>query len=90
MNPIFLSIAEVLETHRDQIDRRRQQTEGAVAALVFLSVNGIVLEADEDAFEKGVRSVAVCPLTPEIADSELIEDEEYASMAKKAADRVKL
>jgi len=109
VNPIFLSIVEVLEIHRDQIERyggdpgirdlgllqsalampaagfgRRylhkdlyemaaaylfhitqnhpfvdgNKRTGAVAALVFLSINGIVLDTDEDAFEKVVRSVA--------------------------------
>ena len=31
---------------------------GAVAALVFLSINAVAFAADEDAFEKAVRSVA--------------------------------
>lgn len=31
---------------------------GAVAAVVFLALNGIALEADEDEFERTVRKVA--------------------------------
>ena len=109
MTPIFLSLAEVLEIHRDQIERygggkglrdigllqsalampaakyggRYLQSDlyemaaaylfhiaqnhpfvdgnkrtGAVAAIVFLSLNGIELEADEAQLEKLVLDVA--------------------------------
>ena len=108
-NPIFLSLSEVLEIHRDQIDRyggdlgirdlgllqsalampaagfggRYLHTNlfdmaaaylfhltqnhpfvdgnkrtGAIAALVFLSLNGIEIEASEKSFEKTVMAVA--------------------------------
>jgi len=109
MAPDFLSLAEVLEIHRDQIERYGGKTgirdlellqsalampaagfsgrylhgnlfemaaaylfhivrdhpfvdgnkrTGAVAALVFLSLNGMEIEADEDIFEQMVRAVA--------------------------------
>ncbi len=109
MNPEFLSLAEVLEIHRDQIDRYGgspgirdmglllsalavpaatfggsflhtdlfetaaaylfhivrnhpfvdgNKRTGAVAALVFFSLNDIEIEADEDSFEKMVSAVA--------------------------------
>jgi len=108
-NPIFLSLGEVLEIHRDQIDRygghpgirdigllqsalampaagfggRFLHTDlfemaaaylfhitqnhpfvdgnkrtGAVASLVFLSLNGVEIKADENKFENTVLSVA--------------------------------
>ena len=107
-NPIFLSLGEVLEIHRDQVERyggdlgirdlgllqsalampaagfggRYLHTDlfemaaaylfhitqnhpfvdgnkrtGAVASLVFLSLNGIDIEADEEEFEKTVLGV---------------------------------
>jgi len=109
MTPDFLSFAEVLEIHRDQIERYGGKTgirdlgllqsalampaagfggrylhgdlfemaaaylfhivrnhpfvdgnkrTGAVAALVFLSLNGMEIEASEDIFEQTVRAVA--------------------------------
>jgi death-on-curing protein len=109
VNPEFLSLAEVLEIHRDQIDRYGgspgirdmglllsalavpavtfggsflhadlfemaaaylfhivrnhpfidgNKRTGAVAALVFFSLNDIEIEADEDSFEKMVLAVA--------------------------------
>ncbi len=109
MPPVFLSLGEILEIHRDQteryggdpairdfgllrsalampaagVDERYLHNDlfemaaaylfhlivnhpsidgnkrtGAVAALVFLSLNGIEIEADEDSFEELVRSVA--------------------------------
>jgi len=109
MTPDFLSLAEVLEIHRDQIERYGGKTgirdlgllqsalampaagfgghylhgdlfemaaaylfhivrnhpfvdgnkrTGAVAALVFLSLNGMEIEASEDIFEQTVRAVA--------------------------------
>ena len=109
MNPVFLSLAEVLEIHRDQIERYGGHTgirdlgllqsalampaagfggtylhgdliemsaayffhivqnhpfidgnkrTGTVAAIVFLSLNGIELEADETQLEKLVFDVA--------------------------------
>ena len=109
MTPIFLSLAEVLEIHRDQIERYRghpgirdlgllqsalampaagfggkylhsdliemsaaylfhivqnhpfidgNKRTGTVAAIVFLSLNGIELEADEAQLEKLVFDVA--------------------------------
>ena len=109
MAPDFLSLAEVLEIHRDQIERYGGKSgirdmgllqsalampaagfgsrylhsdlfemaaaylfhivrnhpfvdgnkrTGAVAALVFLSLNGIEIEAGEDLFEQTVRAVA--------------------------------
>ena len=109
MKPEFLTLDEILEIHRDQIDRyggepgirdmglpesaaampmagtfKRylhhdlfemaaaymfhiirnhpfldgNKRTGAVAALVFLSLDGIGIEADESAFESIVRSVA--------------------------------
>lgn len=109
MNPEFLNLAEVLEIHRDQIDRYGgssgirdmgllqsalatpaayfggsflyvdlfemaaaylfhivrnhpfvdgNKRTGAVAALIFLSLNDIEIEADEDSFEKMVLTVA--------------------------------
>ena len=108
-NPIFLSLSEVLEIHRDQIDRYGgdlgirdlgllqsalampaagfggrylhanlfdmaaaylfhitqnhpfvdgNKRTGAIAALVFLSLNGIEIEASEKSFEKTVMAVA--------------------------------
>ncbi len=108
MNPEFLSLAEVIEIHRDQIDRYGgspgirdmglllsalavpaatfggsflhtdlfemaaaylfhivrnhpfvdgNKRTGAVAALVFFSLNDIEIEADEDSFEKMVLAV---------------------------------
>ena len=42
---------------------------GAVAALVFLAINGIEIEMEEDIFERFVRSVAMGKLQkPEIAE----------------------
>lgn len=109
MTPDFLSLAEVLEIHRDQIERYGGKTgirdlgllqsalampaagfggrylhgdlfemaaaylfhivrnhpfvdgnkrTGAVAALVFLFLNGMEIEASEDIFEQTVRAVA--------------------------------
>ncbi len=109
MTPVFLSLAEVLEIHRDQIERYGghpglldlgllqsalampaagfggrylhgdliemaaaylfhivqnhpfldgNKRTGAVAAIVFLSMNGIELEADEPLLERMVREVA--------------------------------
>ncbi len=109
MNPEFLSLAEVIEIHRDQIDRYGgspgirdmglllsalavpavtfddsflhadlfemaasylfhivrnhpfidgNKRTGAVAALVFLTLNDIEIEAGEDSFEKMVLAVA--------------------------------
>lgn len=109
MNPEFLNLAEVLEIHKDQIDRYGgssgirdmglllsalaipaatfggsflhadvlemaaaylfhivrnhpfvdgNKRTGAVSALVFLSLNGIEIDADEDGFEKMVLAVA--------------------------------
>jgi len=109
MTPDFLSLAEVLEIHRDQIERYGGKTgirdlgllqsalampsagfggryfhgdlfemaaaylfhivrnhpfvdgnkrTGAVAALVFLALNGMEIEAGEDIFEQTVRAVA--------------------------------
>ncbi len=109
MSPEFLSLAEVLEIHRDQIDRyggspgirdmrlllsalavpaatfggsflntdlfemaaaylfhivrnhpfvNGNKRTGAVAALVFFSLNDIEIEADEDSLEKMVLAVA--------------------------------
>jgi len=109
MTPDFLSLAEVLEIHRDQIERYGgkagirdlgllqsalampaagfggrylhgdlfemaaaylfhivrnhpfvdgNKRTGAVAALVFLSLNGMEIEAGEDIFEQTVRAVA--------------------------------
>jgi len=109
VNPEFLNLAEVLEIHRDQIDRYGgssgirdmgllqsalatpaayfggsflyvdlfemaaaylfhivrnhpfvdgNKRTGAVAALIFLSLNDIEIEADEDSFEKMVLTVA--------------------------------
>ena len=109
MAPDFLGFAEVLEIHRDQIERYGGKTgnrdlgllqsalampaagfggrylhgdlfemaaaylfhivrnhpfvdgnkrTGAVAALVFLSLNGMEIEASEDIFEQTVRAVA--------------------------------
>lgn len=109
MTPVFLSLAEVLDIHRDQIQRYGgkpgirdggllesavampdagvadqyfhgdifamaaaylfhitrnhpfvdgNKRTGAVAALVFLSLNGIEVEADEEVFEKAVIAVA--------------------------------
>jgi death-on-curing protein len=109
MSPIFLSLGEILEIHRDQIERygghpgirdlgllqsalampaagfggRYLHTDlfemaaaylfhitqnhafvdgnkrtGAVASLVFLSLNGIGIEANEEEFEKTVSGVA--------------------------------
>ncbi|MFZ0942484.1 MAG: type II toxin-antitoxin system death-on-curing family toxin [Syntrophobacteraceae bacterium] len=109
MSPEFLSLAEVLEIHRDQIDRYGgspgirdmrlllsalavpaatfggsflntdlfemaaaylfhivrnhpfvdgNKRTGAVAALVFFSLNDIEIEADEDSLEKMVLAVA--------------------------------
>ena len=109
MNPEFLNLAEVLEIHRDQIDRYGgypgirdmglllsalavpavtfggsflhadlfevaaaylfhivrnhpfidgNKRTGAVAALVFFSLNDVEIEADEDSFEKMVLAVA--------------------------------
>ncbi len=109
MNPVFLSLGEVLEIHRDQIERYGgdlgirdlgllqsalampaagfggrylhsdlfemaaaylfhlvqnhpfvdgNKRTGAVAALVFLSLNDIDIEAEEDEFEEMVLSVA--------------------------------
>ena len=109
MNPTFLSIGEVLEIHRDQIERYEgdpgirdlgllqsalampaagfggrylhgdlyemaaaylfhiiqnhpfvdgNKRTGVVAALVFLALNNVVIEADEDDFERLVRAVA--------------------------------
>ena len=109
MAPDFLSLAEVLEIHQDQIERYGGKSgirdlallqsalampaagfggrylhgnlfemaaaylfhivrdhpfvdgnkrTGAVAALVFLSLNGMEIEADEDIFEQMVRAVA--------------------------------
>lgn len=109
MEPVFLDLAEVLEIHRDQIQRYGgdpgirdldllqssvampaagfggqylhgdlfemaaaylfhivqnhpfvdgNKRTGAVAALVFLELNGVDLNVVEDAFEKIVRSVA--------------------------------
>jgi len=109
LNPTFLSLAEVLEIHRDQVERYGgdpgirdlgllqsalampaagfggsylhtdlhemaaaylfhiarnhpfidgNKRTGAVAALVFLSVNAVEFTADENALEKAVRSVA--------------------------------
>jgi len=109
MAPDFLSLAEVLEIHRDQIERYGgkagirdlgllqsalampaagfggrfllgdlfemaaaylfhitrnhpfvdgNKRTGAVAALVFLSLNGMEIEAGEDIFEQTVRAVA--------------------------------
>ena len=107
-NPIFLSLGEVLEIHRDQVERyggdpgirdlgllqsalampaagfggRYLHTDlfemaaylfhitqnhpfidgnkrtGAVASLVFLPLNGVELEADEEGLEKTVLGVA--------------------------------
>jgi death-on-curing protein len=108
MPPVFLNLAEVLEIHRDQIERYGGQPgirdlgllksalampaagfggrylhedlfemaaaylfhitrnhpffdgnkrTGAVAALVFLSLNDIEIEAEEDAFEQAVLAV---------------------------------
>ena len=109
MNPVFLSLGEVLEIHRDQIERYGgdpgirdlgllqsalampaagfggrylhsdlfamaaaylfhivqnhpfadgNKRTGAVAALVFLSLNDIEIDADEEEFESMVLSVA--------------------------------
>ncbi|SMC25043.1 death on curing protein [Desulfacinum hydrothermale DSM 13146] len=109
MTPDFLSLAEVLEIHRDQIERYGgrpgirdlglvqsalampaagfggrylhgdlfemaaaylfhivrnhpfvdgNKRTGAVAALVFLSLNGMEIEAGEDMFEQTVRAVS--------------------------------
>jgi death-on-curing protein len=109
VNPVFLSLGEVLEIHRDQIERYGgdpgirdlgllqsalampaagfdgrylhsdlfamaaaylfhivqnhpfadgNKRTGAVAALVFLSLNGIEIDADEEEFESMVLSVA--------------------------------
>lgn len=109
MTPDFLSLAEILEIHQDQIERYGgkagirdvgllksalampeagfsdrylhsdlfemaaaylfhiiqnhpfvdgNKRTGAVAALVFLSLNGIEIEASEDIFERTVRAVA--------------------------------
>jgi death-on-curing protein len=109
VNPFFLSLGEVLEIHRDQIDRyggdlgirdlgllqsavampaarfggRHLHSDlfemaaaylfhivqnhsfvdgnkrtGAVSALVFLSFNGVEIDAEEDEFEAMVMSVA--------------------------------
>ena len=109
LNPIFLSLGEVLEIHRDQIERyggdsgirdlellqsaiampaagfgKRylhsdlyemaaaylfhitqnhpfidgNKRTGAVASIVFLSLNGLELEATQEALEKIVRNVA--------------------------------
>jgi len=108
MSPVFLNLAEVLEIHRDQIERYGGQPgirdlgllqsalampaagfggrylhedlfemaaaylfhiarnhpfvdgnkrTGAVAALVFLSLNDIEIEAEEDSFEQTVSAV---------------------------------
>ncbi len=109
MPPVFLNLGEILDIHRDQIERYGgdpairdltllrsalamptagvgdgylhndlfemasaylfhlignhpfidgNKRTGAVAALVFLSLNGIEIEVDEDSFEALVRSVA--------------------------------
>lgn len=109
MEPVFLTLGEVLEIHRDQINRYGgdpgirdlgllqsalampasgfggqylhgdlfemgaaslfhivqnhpfvdgKKWTGAVSALVFLELNGIDVDMDEDAFENMVRSVA--------------------------------
>ncbi|MGD8255157.1 MAG: type II toxin-antitoxin system death-on-curing family toxin [Syntrophobacterales bacterium] len=109
MNPTFLSIGEVLEIHRDQIDRYGgdpgirdlgllqsalampaagfggrylhgdlyemaaaylfhiiqnhpfvdgNKRTGVVGALVFLALNNVVIQADEDDVERLVRAVA--------------------------------
>jgi death-on-curing protein len=109
VNPFFLSLGEVLEIHRDQIDRYGgdlgirdlgllqsalampaarfrgrylhsdlfemaaaylfhivqnhpfvdgNKRTGAVSALVFLSLNGVEIDAEEDEFETMVMSVA--------------------------------
>jgi len=109
MPPVFLNLAEILEIHRDQIERYGGQPgirdlgllqsalampaagfggrylhedllemaaaylfhiarnhpfvdgnkrTGAVAALVFLSLNDIEIEAEEEAFEQAVLAVA--------------------------------
>jgi death-on-curing protein len=108
-DPVFLTLGEVIEIHRDQIERYGGDTgirdlgilqsakampaagfggrylhadliemaaaylfhltqnhpfidgnkrTGAVASLVFLSLNGIELEADEEEFERAVLGVA--------------------------------
>jgi death-on-curing protein len=109
MSPVFLTVAEVLEIHRDQLERYGgepgirdcgllwsalampaagagdqyfhedlfamagaylfhlvrnhpfvdgNKRTGAVAALVFLSLNGIEIEAAENVFERAVLDVA--------------------------------
>jgi death-on-curing protein len=109
VNPTFLGLSEVLEIHRDQIDRYGgdqgirdlglfqsalampatgfggrfvhgdlyemaaaylfhiiqnhpfvdgNKRTGAVAALVFLALNDVVIEAEEDDFERVIRAVA--------------------------------
>ncbi len=44
---VFLSIEQVLALHEAQLDRYGGQT---AAALVFLKLNGILLEVDPDAY----------------------------------------
>ena len=109
MNPTFLTLAEVLEIHRDQIDRHGgdpgirdldllqsalampvaifggrfvhvdlyemaaaylfhivqnhpfidgNKRTGAVAVLIFLALNDVIIVAEEDDFERVVRAVA--------------------------------
>jgi death on curing protein len=63
VNPEFLNLAEVLEIHRDHIVQNHpfvdgNKRTGAVAALVFLTLNDIEIDADEDSFERMVLDVA--------------------------------
>jgi death-on-curing protein len=109
VNPIFLTLAEILEIHRDQVNRYGgdpgirdlgllqsavampaagfggrfvhgdlyemaaaylfhivqnhpfvdgNKRTGVVAALVFLALNGVAIEAEEDVFERVVWAVA--------------------------------
>jgi death-on-curing protein len=58
VDPVFLSLSEVLEIHQDHPFIDGNKRVGAVTALIFLFLNGFDFDAPEDDLAEMVLAVA--------------------------------